>query len=153
MSRAGLALAGLLTAASAPAAADTLVEEIDACIGAIGAPSEHAEFCLGTFAQACLDKPENMSTAAMVSCVQTETDAWTAIMEREYAALFERLDDEQKAAMEDLQRKWIAFRQADCAFPRVFLRGSMALPWSADCVMQHTARRALDLRGYRGMLE
>lgn len=146
-----LSLALGLAAGSAPA--DDIVERIDACIGALGAPLDHADQCLGLHAQPCMSKPEGQTTAGMVSCIGEEGAAWDAVLNREYEALRAALDEEQRAAMLDAQRKWIAFRDADCAFPRVFVRGTLAQPWAADCVMQHTARRALELRGYRDFME
>lgn len=144
-------LAGLLSAAAATfatsASADDLVGRIDACIGVVGAPADHAELCLGIHAQPCMDAPENQTTVGLVECLRTEFSAWDEILNREYEALQPLLDEEQRAALRDAERAWIAYRDADCAFPHVLVRGTMAQPWSMDCVMQHTARRAMTLRG------
>lgn len=146
-----VALAGLFAAAlgvsAATASADTLVEQIDACIGAVGAPADHAELCMGIYAQPCMDAPESQTTVGAVSCLRTEFSAWDEILNREYDALSPLLDEEQSAALWAAQRAWIAYRDADCAFPHVLIRGTMAQAWSMDCVMQHTARRAMTLRG------
>lgn len=130
-----------------------IIGRIDACMGELGQAADHAEFCMGVHAEPCMQATENQSTHGMVQCLATETEAWDEVLNREYAALIRALDEEQTAALRDAQRKWMAFRDADCAFPDVLVRGSMALPWMADCVMQHTARRALELRGFRNFME
>lgn len=125
----------------------TLVERIDACVAEAGVHGNPADLCLGLHAQPCLETSDGRTTVGMVQCITDEAQAWDTILNREYKRLMPRLDPEQAAAMRDAQRKWIAFRDADCAFPHVLIRGTLAQPWGADCVMQHTARRAMELRG------
>ncbi len=141
------ALFALALAAPSPAAAETLVERIDACVAELGAYGDHVEQCLGLHAQPCMEEEENFTTVGMVGCMATEAEAWETIMAREVRRLLPRLDEEQKAALQEAQAAWSAFRDADCAFPQVLVRGTLAQPWSADCVMQHTARRAMEIRG------
>ncbi|MEX2518593.1 MAG: lysozyme inhibitor LprI family protein [Paracoccaceae bacterium] len=144
-----LAAIALLAAPAAgqEATQAALVEQIDTCIGAVGEPADHADLCLGIHAQPCMEEETNASTQGMVGCIQAEAGAWDAILNREYKNLLPRLDEEQTDAIRRAQRAWIAFRDADCAFPHVLIRGTLAQPWGADCYMQHTARRAMTLRG------
>lgn len=155
---ASLLLAAFGVVAPAPEAegAETtqeLIDMIDACVGRVGSPADHADLCMGLHIQPCAELPGGETTVGMVDCIVFETLAWDTILNREYKALTGKLDEEQRAALRDAQRKWIAFRDADCAFPQVFIRGSLARPWGADCVMQHTARRALELRSFLDFLE
>lgn len=143
----------ILCAGPAWGGGDDLVAQIDRCVGPLGQPAEHAELCMGVHAEPCMQIAENQSTQGMVACISAETAAWDWILNREYRGLRMALDEEQKDALRDAQRKWIAFRDADCAFPHIFVRGTLSQPWGADCVMQHTARRAMELRGFRNYLE
>ncbi|QIE57350.1 DUF1311 domain-containing protein [Pikeienuella piscinae] len=124
-----------------------LVERIDACVAEAGVHGNPADLCLGLHAQPCMDTPDGQTTAGMVQCIAGEAEAWDTILNREYQRLLPRLDAEQAAAMRKVQRAWIAFRDADCAFPHILIRGTLAHPWGADCIMQHTARRAMEIRG------
>lgn len=133
----------------AEGALEDRIAKIDACIGVVGEPSDHADWCLGVVAQPCLARPESGTTPAMVNCILYEAEAWEAIMNREYSALSETLDAEQKSGLNAAQRAWLSFREADCQFPEIFVRGTLSASWSADCKLQHTADRTLALRGFR----
>lgn len=152
---ASIALAFGASAASAAEgeSTDQIVKRIDACIGAVGAPGPHPEQCMGLHAEACMEATDGQTTYGMVTCLSEETAAWDDVLNREYKALSAALDEEQREALRDVQRIWIDFRDADCAFPHIFVRGSLARPWGADCVLQHTARRAVELRGLRDFME
>lgn len=140
-------LLAALAALAAPVMADELVERIDACVAELGAYGDHADQCLGLHSQPCMEEEDNYTTEGMVRCMATEAEAWETIMAREVRRLLPRLDEEQKAALMEAQAAWSVFRDADCAFPHVLVRGTLARPWAADCVMQHTARRAMEIRG------
>jgi uncharacterized protein YecT (DUF1311 family) len=130
-----------------------LIAKIDGCIGRINSPADHADLCMGIHVEGCSAAEGGDTTNGLVACISTETAAWETVLEREIAALRTRLDDEQTGVLHAAQRAWLAFRTADCAFPHVFVRGALSQPWAADCVMQHTARRALELRAYIEYLE
>ena len=137
--------------AAGPALADGAanVETLDACIGRLSAPEDHADWCKGVVAEPCLRRDEGRSTEAMVNCIGAETQAWDAIREREYDALWKGLDPRQREMLQQSHAAWREFVEADCAFPTEFERGELGLPWAADCRLNHTADRALALRGYR----
>ncbi len=141
------ALFALMLASPAPVAAETLVERIDQCLEEVGLYGDGVGQCLGLYSQQCMEDDANSTTSGMVACLSTESAAWDDVLNREYRKLLPRLDEEQKAALREVQRKWIEFRDLDCAFPHVLVRGTLAQPWGADCVMQHTARRAYEIRG------
>ncbi|MEM7544202.1 MAG: lysozyme inhibitor LprI family protein [Pseudomonadota bacterium] len=130
-----------------------LIAKIDGCIGRISSPADHADLCMGVHVDPCTRAEGGDTTQAMVACINTEITAWETVMERELANLRTRLDDEQTGVLHAAQRAWVAFRTADCEFPHVFVRGTLSQPWAADCIMQHTARRALELRSFIDYLE
>ena len=148
------ALALLLAMTAGPAfAIDDLVAKIEACLGRIGDPGEHPELCMGIHVNACVAAPGGETDAGQTACLTEETEAWDRILAKEYAAPLSRLDEDQRAALKDAQRKWTAFLEADCDFPLIFEKSALAGPWAADCRMQHTARRTTELRGYLNYLE
>ncbi len=54
--------------------------------------------------------------------------------------------------MRQAERAWIAARDADCRVPYdIYEGGSMARLDSANCVLDHTAERVLQLRTWHEM--
>lgn len=105
--------------------------------------------CIGTVSAPCLDKPENYTTVGQIDCASREASVWDEMLNKNYAELKKALDGKAFAAVREAQRKWIAFRDADCAVPQtMFEGGSIAGPISADCDLQLTARRANALADY-----
>lgn len=132
---------------------ETLIAQIEACLGRISDPGEHPELCMGLHAIPCIDAPDGQSESGTIACLSEETRAWSRILNTEYAQLLARLDEEPRLALRDAQRKWTDFKNANCAFPVALERGSLSGPWAADCEMQAMARRAMELRSYLGYLE
>ena len=122
---------------------------IDACIGPVGEPDEHAVLCKGIIAEPCFYRKEDRSKANLLVCINEEVAAWSKIMERELASLSGVLATRQQSALADAQSAWNAFIVADCAFPPIFTEDAVAESWASDCRLHHTADRALALRGYR----
>lgn len=145
MRRAALVAALLL--ASAAQAEDVAL--IDACIGPVGAPDEHAEWCKGIVAEPCFYRKDDRSKSNLLICIDKEVTAWRKIMEREYTSLKDSLAPIQRRALMGAQDTWRAFLAADCAFPPIFTTDPVAESWSSDCRLHHTADRALALRGFR----
>lgn len=146
-------VAVLLPALTSAGEQNELIARIDGCIGRIHAPADHADLCMGIHVEQCIRAEGGETTNGTVACINTETAAWETVLEREMTNLRTRLDDEQIGVLYAAQRAWVAFRAADCEFPHVFVRGTLSQPWAADCFMQHTARRALELRSYIEYLE
>ena len=142
-----LAIIAALVFASAAKAEDVAL--IDACIGPVGAPDEHAEWCKGIVAEPCFYREEDRSKTNLLICIDAEVTAWRKIMEREYAALKSTLAPIQQRALTGAQDTWRAFLAADCAFPPIFTADPVAESWASDCRLHHIADRALALRGFR----
>ena len=122
---------------------------IDACIGPVGEPDEHAIWCKGIVAEPCFYRKDDRSKDNLLICIDAEVTAWTRIMDRESAALTAALTPAQQDALVGAQTAWRAFLAADCAFPPIFTEDPVAESWASDCRLHHTADRALALRGYR----
>ncbi|MBD9526686.1 lysozyme inhibitor LprI family protein [Paracoccus sp. PAR01] len=107
--------------------------------------------CIGMAAGICEAKVGS-TTVGISSCAMAEAAEWDTILNREYKATRDQfakipgISDQLQVA----QRGWIALRDADCqiAYDR-FEGGSMRSIASANCRMQHTAHRALELRNMR----
>ena len=106
------------------------------------------ETCIGIVSGPCLDKAADLSTAGMVACVARERAVWDDILNETYNRLRAKLDDKQQQKLRDMQRAWIAARDATCGFYWDFYQGTMASPMSAGCVNKETAERALFLLGF-----
>lgn len=117
---------------------------------------EVAPQCLGRAAGACQDAG-NDTTLGIGMCIQSETAAWDAILNREYQSV--RAAFQGRAAqgvplpdlLRDAQRAWIAYRDAECglAYAR-WADGSIRTIVGANCMMVMTAQRALELRDMKG---
>jgi uncharacterized protein YecT (DUF1311 family) len=140
---------------TAGAFADDAVDAIDMCLGPYGhgAAAEDPRGCIGRVAQPCLDAPDGATTLGMTQCVGKETKAWDAILNRDYRALMGRLDEAQQEKLKEAQRAWLTLRDADCAFPQEFVRGSLSRVMAAECFRDHTAGRVLTLRRYIDFME
>ncbi len=141
--------------AASQARAENPIEAISACLGPYGydADAEDPHRCIGIIAQPCLDAPEGGATLSMTQCIGKETKAWDAILNRDYRALLERLDEGQTQSLNDAQRAWVTLREEDCAFAHEFVRGSLSSVLAAECFQNRTADRVLALRGYINFLE
>ncbi|MDO5631433.1 MAG: lysozyme inhibitor LprI family protein [Paracoccus sp. (in: a-proteobacteria)] len=119
--------------------------------------------CIGLAADACSDS----STAGMVQCLSAEAADWDARLNDAYQVLLtdaRQADTEARdlgstaASMEktlrEMQRSWITFRDASCAYAAAqFQGGTAAGPAVADCAMQLTARQAILLMRHAGDVE
>ena len=145
--------AALLLADVTPAVADD-AEVIAACLKSADADNGKPRDCIGRLADACLDKPENQSTHAMVSCSSKETEIWDRLLNTEYQRLLAAVEGKAKDDIVKAQRQWIGLRDSDCAIPdALFEGGTMAQPIAANCVMENTAERMLQVRAWRMMVQ
>lgn len=116
------------------------------CLSSARAAKEKPGICIGVVADPCMETDEWMTTVGMTACASREADIWDELLNRHYQKARSILSEEASAGLRDVQRLWIEYRDANCAFPRLqFGGGTMAGPISAYCVMEMTARRALEL--------
>ncbi|WP_299814238.1 lysozyme inhibitor LprI family protein [uncultured Jannaschia sp.] len=142
-----------------PAAAQDVVFDAfatESCL-ATDAP---AESCVGLAADACMRATEGGdTTVGMGTCLAGEVAYWDDRLNAAYDALRVRtrvIDAEsadyghagpsQSEALQAMQRAWIPFRDAACAYERSkWGGGSGQGPAGAACLLRQTARQALAL--------
>jgi uncharacterized protein YecT (DUF1311 family) len=150
---------GLLVAALMvpwPAMAQDLVFDIapvEACLQAGG-----GEACAGLAAEQCIEAtPGGYSTVGMGGCLHYELMAWDGWLNEVYQALSPKLKAEdaeamsyapkQAEALRDMQRAWIGYRDAKCAYvASQWGGGTGAGPASTSCHLHETARQMLYLQ-------
>jgi uncharacterized protein YecT (DUF1311 family) len=124
------------------------VKRIEDCIKS-QAGSGKSDSCIGTLADPCLECPDGQSTFGMADCYRREQAIWDDILNEGYRRLRADLNPKQNAKLRDVQRAWIASRDATCGFYSDFHEGgSMAIPAGAACMNQETARRAIYLLNF-----
>ena len=104
------------------------------------------EICTGGVSNVCLEDAK--STADQNACIDREQMVWDDILNETYRRLRDKLESGQKTKLREMQRAWIASRDATCRFYWDYYQGTMASPMSASCVNRETARRALFLLGF-----
>ena len=132
----------------------------EACLAAqAGDPAS----CIGHAADACmLENPQGETTIGMGFCLSQEWRWWDARLEGVYGALMDlhRQTDAGGTApsltdsLTAMQRAWIAYRDAACAYERAqWDGGTGGGPATAACLMRLTGVQALELEGRLGMVE
>jgi uncharacterized protein YecT (DUF1311 family) len=109
--------------------------------------------CIGLAAAACMAQPMGDTTLGMGFCLDQEWQWWDAMLNRAYAELRAAMlasdrsaapPVSQAEALRDMQRAWITYRDARCAFEAAQWHGGTgAGPAAAGCFMQTTAEQAL----------
>ena len=108
------------------------------------AAPRRAESCIGIVSAPCLQEEGHQSTAAMVDCYGREGIAWDDRLNAAYKKALKSGDGGDVAeGFRNVQRTWIAFRDAACAQPWTVYKGTMANPMGAQCRMDLTARQAI----------
>jgi uncharacterized protein YecT (DUF1311 family) len=120
------------------------------CFEKKGGTTEQAE-CIGLVATPCTESPDHQANLHQADCFRIEGAIWDAILNETFKALKDDLDDKQEKKLRDMQRAWIASRDRTCEFFHVKINGSMAVPMSASCLFEETARRALLLKTFTGL--
>jgi uncharacterized protein YecT (DUF1311 family) len=120
------------------------------CFEKKGGTTEQAE-CIGLVATPCTESLDHQANLHQADCFRIEGAIWDAILNETFKALKDDLDDKQEKKLRDMQRAWIASRDRTCEFFHVKINGSMAVPMSASCLFEETARRALLLKTFTGL--
>ncbi len=136
------------------------MQATDACIADRGHEGA-AEQCIGESANLCMERTDGgQSTAGMVACMGAELEAWDKRLNTAYAELMarEKAEDKEMAdlgsaapkqspALLDMQRKWIAYRDARCDYIGAqWGGGSGTGPAVQGCHMVMTGKQALFLQ-------
>jgi uncharacterized protein YecT (DUF1311 family) len=113
--------------------------------------SGKGEQCIGLVSSRCMKKPGGDAGLNRADCYRVEREVWDAVLNEKYQELQGDLDEDQKTRAREMQRAWIASRDATCAFYHHKIQGSMAVPMTASCLLTETARRALLLITFSGV--
>jgi uncharacterized protein YecT (DUF1311 family) len=126
----------------------TVAVALAAVVGAAHAsPLTHADTS-NSYA-ACMDKSAGV-TPAMEDCIGEEFELQDRRLNRSYKALMASIPEKRRADLRDAQRKWVAFRDANCGFYYDPEGGSAARLASKECVVTLTAHRAHELETLKG---
>jgi uncharacterized protein YecT (DUF1311 family) len=85
------------------------------------------------------------ATFPMQDCISEELERQDRRLNGAYEALMGSVPEKRRAQLRDAQRKWIAFRDANCEFYYDPQGGSAARLASNECVVALTAERAHEL--------
>ncbi|MDZ5603313.1 lysozyme inhibitor LprI family protein [Pseudomonas sp. RP23018S] len=91
----------------------------------------------------CMDTAS--STSLMSTCIQTETQAQDARLNQAYKQLMGKLDAQQKKGLREIQRSWMAYRDANCSFHGSLDNGTLSRVNATMCVKDLTRDRAAEL--------
>lgn len=97
---------------------------------------------------ACLDKAGGV-TSEVLDCIGAETKRQDARLNRAYRALMAQLPAGRQKPLQEAQRAWLRFRDANCQFVADPDGGTMAVVEANDCFMSSTAARAAELEAFR----
>jgi uncharacterized protein YecT (DUF1311 family) len=120
------------------------------CVEAKGGSAKEGQ-CIGLVSARCMKKPENQAGLNRADCYRIEQEIWDVMLNENDKQLQGELDDEQKGKLRDMQRAWIAARDATCEFYYHKIQGSMSVPMTASCLLTETAKRALLLATFSGL--
>jgi uncharacterized protein YecT (DUF1311 family) len=123
--------------------------KIEACLKKqYEAPSGgQATKCVGIVKGECDDNISAGGEAAHATCSDNETAVWDVLLNKTWGELPDELGPERFAALKQVQKLWLSYRTANCGFlndPKN--PGVWGMMLSADCRMDETARRTIELR-------
>lgn len=123
--------------------------------------------CRGAHARICMEGVEETDVIGMSACAREEAEAWERLVDETYADLVLlarraaiRAAEEGRAAaplesmLEQAQRAWLAFRDADCDQEfAIWGEGAQRRVAGAWCLLERNATRLLELRDKRAQME
>lgn len=99
---------------------------------------------LGKSYDLCMDNSNGVTTR-MIECISTEHQRQDGLLNQNYQKRMADLSNDRKTKLRDVQRKWIAYRDANCQFYADPDGGSLARVEANTCLMRMTAARAEEL--------
>lgn len=97
---------------------------------------------------ACMDKSGGV-TMDMIECITAEYQRQDARLNNTYKAVMAELPPPRKKQLQNAQRAWIAYRDANCAFYDDPDGGTLARVNANACMMTATAERARELESFK----
>lgn len=121
---------------------------MEQCLQSATERGVRAEECIGFVQDPCQETEDGQSTAGSIACIAREHAYWDRLLNQTYARLREAGSDDRNLALRDLQRQWLAWREARCAYEaQLYEGGTYGNVVANHCFTQETARRAIDLVG------
>lgn len=105
---------------------------------------EMIEDCYTAAHHACMERES--STQGVVECIEAERVRQDRGLNDTYRGVMARLNPRQRATLRTAQRAWIAYRDARCASQYDQDWGTLARITAADCRLNMTIEREMDLR-------
>ncbi|RJE79759.1 lysozyme inhibitor LprI family protein [Paracoccus sp. JM45] len=159
--RAGLAV---VIALSGPAMAQDGMPQFqdDLLATCLTEQGDTPEACINKAADLCMNAEGGYSTVGMSYCLSQELAQWDRLLNTAYADVMAqsetadaRMDDlgsvapKQAPLLQQMQRNWIAFRDAACSYEGSrWGGGTGAGPAGTQCLLTQTARQYLWLNAY-----
>ena len=104
------------------------------------------EVCIGFVYNPCAETVEGQTTVGMIGCVDREHGFWDRLLNQSYRRLGNTRDEGEEEALRDLQRQWLAWRDARCDWEAsLYEGGTLARVVANQYFTEETARRAIDL--------
>ncbi len=100
---------------------------------------------------ACLENPDNYSTAGSIQCADRAFYEWSLEMEKNLVLLKEVLNETEFVLLTESQQHWYAFQNSETTFSDTMhanMDGTMFQIFAADIRVQIVRHRALALRDY-----
>lgn len=119
-----------------------LIASLAVCCIALAA--EAADGDLSAAYSTCMDR-SNGVTANMIDCIAAETGRQDARLNTAYKNAMATLSAKRKKDLQDVQRLWIRYRDANCSFYADPDGGTLARVNANSCMMDATAARAKEL--------
>jgi uncharacterized protein YecT (DUF1311 family) len=133
-----------------PSAAADDAGTIAACLEAERTAQRDGRGCIGRISNPCMQEPGGETTAGMKICTNREVEVWDAQLNAEYQELLGVLQGKSAEKIRAAQRAWIEMRDGDCTLPyETFEGGTIAGVIAGNCMLDHTATRALQLHDLR----
>ena len=151
LAAAGLAV-GVLSLAIAPVEADNGEPNGDdeaklyQCLDAVRKANSDARACIGVVADPCLEQPSDSGPEGLIACIDRETVLWEQMLTDRFANLVAQVDDEPADEVRAVHEAWQHYRDKRCRLGEsLFPEQAMADVWGADCLLQETGRRAIEI--------
>lgn len=164
--RKALYLLAFLPAMATAEVDPAMVEILDSCMKG---PQDRtvAQDCIGVLTAQCVELPDRQTTVGMMQCAMSEAAAWDVLLNIEYQAARQFAEDMDARDADNFpeyavrgdkllaaQRAWITYRDANCASAyAVWGAGTMRQIMGADCHLQMTAERTIELHNYYGDMQ
>jgi uncharacterized protein YecT (DUF1311 family) len=124
-------------------------DALEACLQSSLDDGARQEICIVAVQGPCTDEGGG-STYEMLECIGREHAFWDKLLNQSYKRL-QSYAEGGDTELKDLQRRWIGWREARCAYEAKSAEGgTLANVIASQCFMEETARRAIDLAAETG---